>query len=155
MDGVHRSLQCGELAHLTGVSPDTIRNYERLGVLPEPPRTAGGYRMYGRDAISRVRLVRRALQLGFTLSELSEILKARDAGDIPCQRVLALTEKKLHSLVVQIKELQRTHRCMKQLVREWRAKVRGTQPGKPAMLLHSLVEKPSRNSVANFKRRKL
>ena len=80
-----------------GVSSDTIRHYERFGSLRKAPRTSGGYRMYGREAVDRVRLVQRALQLGFTLSELSEILKVRDGDGAPWQRVLGSTQEKLRS----------------------------------------------------------
>jgi len=150
-----KSLHCGELARLSGVSADTIRHYERIGILPESPRTSGGYRIYARDAVDRVRLVRRALQLGFTLSELSEILQVRDGGGVPCHRVLTLAEEKLHSLEQQIGELQRTHQYMKQLVRQWRVQVAKARPGKRAMLLHSLSgdELPAVGQRSNFRRR--
>ena len=113
-------------------------------------------RMYRHDASDRVRLVQRALQLGFTLSELSEILKVRDGGGVPCHRVLSLTEEKLRSLERQIEELQRTERYMKQLVRQWRVKLAKTKPGAKALLLHSLAGKTptSRSSKDNIKRRR-
>ena len=142
MSGPDGSLRCGDLAHRTGVSPDTIRYYERIGILPESPRTSGGYRMYGKKAVDRVRLVRRALQLGFSLSELSEILRVRDAGGVPCQRVLTLTEQKLHSLEQQINELRRTQRYLKQIVRQWRMRLGRTRPGHKALLLESLEDRP-------------
>jgi DNA-binding transcriptional MerR regulator len=135
------SLRCGELAHLTGVSPDTIRHYERIGILPESPRTSGGYRMYGKEAVDRVRLVRRALLLGFTLAELSEILKVRDGGGVPCQLVLTSAEEKLYSLEQEINELRSTQRYMKQLVRQWHVRLGRTEPGHKAMLLESLADR--------------
>ena len=112
--------------------------------------------MYRHDAADRVRLVQRALQLGFTLSELSEILKVRDGGGVPCHRVLSLTEEKLHSLKAQIKELRRTERYVKELVREWRLKLGRIKPGAKALLLHSLAGKTptSRSSKDNIKRRR-
>jgi DNA-binding transcriptional MerR regulator len=128
---------------LTGVSSDTIRHYERKGILPKSPRTESGYRLYGRDAVDRVRLVQRALQLGFTLTELSEILQVRDRGGVPCHRVLNMAEEKLCSLEQQIRELRRTQRHMRQLVRQWRVKLAHTTPGSRAMLLHSLADKPA------------
>ena len=150
-----KSLRCGELAHRTGVSADTIRHYERIGILPKPPRTSRGYRMYSCDAVDRVQLVRRALQLGFTLAELSEILQVRDGGGVPCHRVLTLAEEKLRFLEQQITELRRTQRYMKQLVRQWRGKVAQATPGSRAMLLHSLTAKQQIPALAasNFKRR--
>jgi DNA-binding transcriptional MerR regulator len=150
------SFRSGELARLTGVSSDTIRHYERMGILPKSPRTASGYRVYGRDAADRVRLVQRALRLGFTLAELSEILQVRDRGGVPCHRVLNMTEEKLRSLEQQIQELRRTQRYMRQLVRQWRVKLAHTTPGSKAMLLHSLPDKPALRAkpVENFRRRK-
>jgi len=156
MSAAGTSLRSGELARLTGVSSDTIRYYERRGILSESPRTVSGYRMYGQDAIERVRLVQRALQLGFTLAELSEILQVRDRGGVPCHRVLKMTEEKLCSLEQQIQELRCTQRYMRQLVRQWRVKLAHTKPGNKAMLLHSLADKPvpRDKSVDKFRRRK-
>jgi DNA-binding transcriptional MerR regulator len=151
-----RSLGSGELARLTGVSPDTIRHYERLGILPKSPRTNGGYRMYSPAAVERVGLAQRALQLGFSLTELSEILRTHDNGGIPCHRVLNLTEEKLHTLGQQIEELRRTQSYMRRLVRDWRKRLKQTPAGSKAMLLHSLADKPklvTKFSARNFKRR--
>ena len=146
------SLRSGELARLTGVSADTLRHYERLGILPTSQRTNGGYRMFPASAVDRVQLARRALQLGFSLKELSEILRTRDNGGAPCHHVLALAEEKLQSLGQQIQDLQRTQDYMRQLVRDWRKKLKRTPPGNKAMLLHSLVAKPKTKSN-NLKRR--
>jgi hypothetical protein len=79
----------------------------------------------------------------FTLTELSEILRTRDNGNAPCHRVLNLTEEKLRLLGQPIQELQRTQGCMRQLVRDWRRKLSRTPPGDKAMLLLSLVDKPT------------
>lgn len=156
MSATPHALRSGQLASLAGVSPDTVRYYERIGVLPQSPRTASGYRMYPRDAVNRVLLVRRALQLGFTLKELTGILRVRDGGGAPCHRVLSLTEAKLRSLEHQIQELRRTQRYMRQLVRQWRLQLSHTPPGTKAMLLHSLADKPMphpKSGSDNFKRR--
>jgi MerR family mercuric resistance operon transcriptional regulator len=149
-------LRSGDLARLSGVSADTIRHYEHLGLLPEAPRTSSAYRMYGQDAAGRVQLVQRALQLGFTLTELAEILRTRDAGGVPCHRVLRMTEEKLLSLGKQIQELRRTERYMRKLVREWQVKLGHTKPESKAMLLHSLPAKTALLTKPgnNFKRRK-
>ena len=156
MDGSGKALHSGELARLAGVSPDTVRHYERLGILPEAPRTQSGYRLYGASAVERVRLVQHALQLGFSLRELSEILKERDEGGAPCRRVLQITEEKLRVLSNQIAELKKTELYMQELVSEWRLKLAKTQPGSKALLLHSLTEGPvqGKDSRKIFKRRK-
>lgn len=156
MDGTHKPLRPGELAQLTGVSSDTIRHYERIGILPAAPRTSSGYRMYPPDAIERVRLVQRALQLGFTLSELSDILRVRDTGQVPCHRVLNLTKEKLQALDQRILELRRAQRYMRELVHQWQEQLSHTAPGQRAMLLASLADKPTMRakSSENLKRRK-
>jgi DNA-binding transcriptional MerR regulator len=85
----------GELARLAGVSSDTLRHYERKGVLPLARRLNNGYRKYPADSIHRVRLIRRALAVGFTLDDLAQFLRARDRGLAPCREVRALATKKL------------------------------------------------------------
>jgi len=147
-------LRSGELARLTGVSADTLRHYERLGILPTSQRTNGGYRMFPASAVERVQLAQRALQLGFSLHELSEILRNRDSGGVPCHRVLNLTEEKLHLIGQRIQELQRTQSYMRTLLHDWRKKLKHTPPGTKALLLHSLVDKPKSKSGENNLRRR-
>jgi DNA-binding transcriptional MerR regulator len=148
------SLRSGELARLTGVSADTLRHYERLGILPTALRTNSGYRMFPASSVERIQLAQRALQLGFSLNELSEILLNRDSGSVPCHRVLKLIEEKLHLVGQQIQELQRTQDYMRRLVRDWRKKLKHTSPGREARLLDSLVDKPrSKPGKTNLKRR--
>ncbi len=128
-------LRSGELARLTGVSADTLRHYERLGILPTSRRTNGGYRIFNASAVETVQLTQRALQLGFSLKELSEILRTRERGGVPCQRVLGLTEEKLRMVGEQIQELQRTEellaRTRSRLAAEADADAAG-QPGRAA-----------------------
>jgi DNA-binding transcriptional MerR regulator len=148
------NLRTGELAHLTGVSADTLRHYERIGILPPSQRTSGGYRIFASSSVERVHLVQRALQLGFSLKELSEILRVRDDGGVPCHRVLKLTEEKLSSLGQQIQELRRTQDYMRKLLREWQGKLKHTPQGSRALLLQSLGERPRRKSgIGNLRKR--
>ena len=67
----------GELAEAAGVAVDTVRFYERRGLLPPPPRTASGYRQYDDDALDRLRFILRAKDLGFTLAEIDGLMPAR------------------------------------------------------------------------------
>ncbi len=131
-------MRIGEIAQEAGVSPDTIRHYERVGVLPHPPRTLAGYRRFSREAIERVRLVRRALAIGFSLAELARILKVRDAGGVPCKGVHTLAKKKLKSLKEQIADLIRLRRQMEGVLRNWDRKLARAPKGKRAGLLESL-----------------
>jgi DNA-binding transcriptional MerR regulator len=147
-------LRSGELARLTGVSADTLRHYERLGILPTSQRTKGGYRIFNASAVETVQLTQRALQLGFSLKELSEILRTRERGGVPCKRVLGLTEEKLRIVREQIQELQRTENYLRQLVRDWRERLMQTPPGSQAGLLHSLVDRPKAKATKNNLKRR-
>src|SRR5258708_13520903 len=90
-------MRSGQLAHLTGVSTDTLRHYERLGLLPLPQRTAGNYREYPPTSQLRVELIQRALMIGFSLSELKNILSVRDTRGAPRRHVRALMHSKIRT----------------------------------------------------------
>ena len=77
-------MKIGEVARAAGVSIDTVRFYERRGVLPVPPRTPSGYRTYTPATVQRITLARRLQQLGFTLDEVIDALHATDRGDATC-----------------------------------------------------------------------
>ena len=130
----------GELAKATGVSADTIRNYEKIGVLPKAVRTASGYRVYPASAVERVLVIQRALRIGFTLAELSEVLKARDAGGAPCQWVFELAEQKLVGIRTDIAALQHTEQSLKSVLTDWKSRVQRAGKGQKAHLLHSLTD---------------
>jgi len=155
MSDQFRSLRSSELARAAGVSTDTLRHYERLGVLARAPRIQSGYRMYPADSLDRVNMIRHALQLGFTLAELAEILRTRDRGGVPCKRVLGMLEGKLQSLENQIKELEQLRKYMEQIVIDWRSKFDQTKTGTRAHLLHTLVASSSPGAMsAIFQRRR-
>jgi DNA-binding transcriptional MerR regulator len=129
----------GELAKATGVSADTIRHYEKIGVLPKAVRSTSGYRIYPESAVERVHVVQRALRIGFTLSELAEVLKARDAGGAPCQRVFELAQQKLAGIGADIAALKKTEHYLKKVLTDWEGRVRRAK-GQKAHLLHSLTD---------------
>jgi len=147
-------LLAGTLAKATGVSPDTIRYYERLGVLPKALRTESGYRVYPQSAVERVLVVRRALRIGFTLAELAEVLKARDAGGVPCRRVYELAQDKLVGIAADIEALKRRERYLKKVLSGWERRIERAKPGQKSHLLYSLTEalKNSGDTVNNFRR---
>jgi DNA-binding transcriptional MerR regulator len=134
------TLHSGELARATGVSADTIRHYERIGVLPKAVRGTSGYRIYPESAVERVRVVQRALRIGFTLAELAEVLKARDAGGAPCQRVFELAQEKLVGIRTDIAALKQTERYLERVLEDWKRRVRRAGKGQKAHLLHSLTD---------------
>jgi MerR family transcriptional regulator, copper efflux regulator len=121
------------------VSPDTIRHYEKIGLLPKASRTESGYRVYPENAVERVLVVQRALRIGFGLSELAEVLRARDAGGAPCQRVYKLAQEKLKGITANIEMLRKTKRHLKQVLEDWEHRMQQTVPGQKSNLLHSLT----------------
>ncbi len=131
-------MRSGQLAHRTGVSTDTLRHYERFGLLPKPPRTTGNYRSYPPESERRVELIRRALSIGFSLSELKTVLAERDRGQAPCLRVRVLLRSKIAEVSSQITDLLRRRRELNQLAKDWDNRLRAARKGERAHLLESV-----------------
>jgi len=134
------ALRSGDLARATGVSPDTIRHYEKIGVLPKAMRSTSGYRMYPDSAVERVMVVQRALRIGFTLAELAEVLSARDTGGAPCQRVYELAQEKLKGIAADMVALRETERYLKRVLTEWEQRMKRAGKGRRSHLLLSLTD---------------
>lgn len=132
-------MNIGEVARRCGVSPDTIRHYEKCGLLPGVRRGPNGYRLYDDASVRRVEVIRGALALGFTLRELAQLLAARDSGRPPCGRVRALAEEKLTALDVRIESMTRFRAQLRDVVDQWDQRLARTTGGAPAHLLESLV----------------
>jgi len=107
-------LSIGRLAKSSGVGVETIRFYEREGLLETPARTASGYRQYTPDAIARLGFIRRAKQLGFSLGEIRELLSLASADGDRAQ-IKALTEHKLAEIEQRIEELRRMRAALAEL----------------------------------------
>jgi len=133
-----KTLYSGALAKAAAVGPDTIRHYESIGVLPRASRTDSGYRVYPASALERVLVVQRALRIGFTLAELAEVLKARDAGGAPCRRVYQLAQEKLKGIEEDLEALKRTKRYVKKVLADWEQRTQSAGPGQKSHLLYSL-----------------
>ena len=131
-------MRSGQLARRTGVSTDTLRHYERLGLLPLPQRTAGNYREYPPACLQRVELIQRALIIGFSLAELKTILAERDKGGAPCSHVRDLLRSKIHDLDQQIRNLVSLRTEMIRLSKDWDTRLRRAKPGQVARLLESV-----------------
>ncbi len=136
------SLRPGELARIAGVSTDTLRHYERKGLL-SAKRSPNGYREYPSDAPARLNLVRHALSVGFSLDELASFLNVRDRGGSPCHQVRALASRKLEDLEVRIKGLQQLRNDLRTMLADWDARLASTKNGGRALLLESLAEAPA------------
>lgn len=111
-------MKIGELAERAGVSVQTIRYYEGRGLLPEPSRTSSGYRQYGENDVRRLRFIRRAQDLGFTLGEIGELLALRvDPATTP-RDVRQRAREKIEDTDAKIRELQRIRSALEHLVHE-------------------------------------
>ena len=97
----------GDLASRAGVSRETVRYYEQRGLIPEPARTTGDYRIYDEGYVERIRFIKRAQQLGFSLNEIGELLAFRLNSDHDCGDVRAKATAKLEDVRERIRDLQR------------------------------------------------
>jgi len=99
-------MRIGHLAGKAGVAVDTVRYYERQGLLPQPLRRPSGYRDYGDDDLQQLRFVRRCKALGFTLEETRELLRLNADPKADRAEVRALTERRLADVDAKLRELQ-------------------------------------------------
>ncbi len=110
------SLTIGEVAKQTGIGVETVRFYEKSGLIDEPPRTEAGYRQYPEDTASRVRFIRHAKELGFTLKEIKELLNLRLDPTTTCEDVRQVAEEKLRNVRAQIQSLQAIEIALGELI---------------------------------------
>ena len=114
------TMTIGKLAKRAGVGVETIRFYERKGLIPEPPRRSSGYREYDDDTVTRVRFIRHAKELGFTLKEINGLLSLQLDPEKPCQDVNRRIETKLSDIDEKIQMLNRMKDALQRLSAESR-----------------------------------
>ena len=131
-------LRIGQVAKAAGVSRDTIRHYEKVGVIPNARRSQGGYRMYPSDVVARVVLVRNGLAFGFSLRQLAGFLKARQHGTPPCGHVRATAASILIHVEQRIVELEQARASIRETLTNWDARIAAAGDGAPARLLEAL-----------------
>lgn len=129
-----KSLTIGKLAAAAGVGRETIRYYERQGLLDEPPRSQAGYRHYPPDAVGRLRFIRRAQELGFSLAEITELLDLRIDEVSACSAVEARARAKLVTVEEKIDDLRRIGDALGRLVEKCEAR----QPTSDCPILEEL-----------------
>lgn len=108
-------LKTGELAKRAGVNVETLRFYEREGLMPEPPRRASGYREYPAESVRRIRFIKRAQELGFSLREVRELLALRVERGTTCADVRQKAQEKVADVRRKIADLQAIERALKKL----------------------------------------
>jgi DNA-binding transcriptional MerR regulator len=145
-------LTIGDVAARTGESRDTIRYYERVGLVPRPIRTPAGYRQYRVGIVNRLALIRNAQRFGFSLKEISAFLGVRDGGGKPCHDVRAAAGRMLDAVDRQIAELTATRRQMKATLKTWDATLAATPANRPAFLLDALSASPAKRRTLPARR---
>lgn len=110
------TLRTGEVAARAGVNIQTIRYYERRGILKEPERRTSGYREYPPDSVQLIRFIKRAQDLGFTLTEIEDLLRLRSDQDSACSEVRAAAEAKIRDIEQKVRHLRAMKRALGVLV---------------------------------------
>ena len=137
-------MKTSELATGAAVNPQTLRYYERRGLLPAPVRSPGGYRVYPTEAVRRVRFIKRAQDLGFTLAEVASLLDLVEGGPDSCDQVRVLAEEKIADLQRRIADLQALRVGLARLV----ATCERPRAQRECPIMHELIEAVGSDSVA-------
>ncbi len=146
-----RPLRAGELARRTGVTKDTLRFYERAGLLPRPERLPNNYRVYPAGTVERLLWIRRVLAAGFTVEELARILAERERGGVPCRKVRDLGAAKLAEMEERLRELESARDTLRSLLKEWDRRLAEVGPGERAGLLEAIQETPRQRTTRKKK----
>ncbi len=136
-----KALTIGKVAKQAGLGVETIRFYERTGLLEEPPRNDSGYRQYQPDTVIKLRFIKKAKRLGFSLQEIGELFALQQKEDASCGDVRVQAEKKIKNIEEKIKDLSR----MKEALAELTCQCTGDGPVSECPILTSL-EPTGKNS---------
>ncbi len=112
-------LKIGEVSKRSGIGIETLRFYEKQGLLRHATRTQGNYRLYSADALERLEFIKRAQMLGFTLAEIAQIIREKEAGKSPCVHVREIVRRKLAELDERLKEMRRYRNELAAALAEW------------------------------------
>lgn len=118
---IENTFKIGEAARRAGVNKETIRYYERRDLIPEPDRRRSGYRIFTQRHVDQIKFIKRAQDLGFTLSEIKELLALRLDGNTPCEPVRIKAQEKLDDVKQKIRDLNRMQNVLSELIEECKA----------------------------------
>jgi DNA-binding transcriptional MerR regulator len=141
-------LQIGELSHQTGVPARTIRYYERIGLLAPASRGENRYRLYAAKDAERLRFIRGARALDFSLQEIAQILAARDRNEPPCRHVMSLIQSHIDAIEARIRELEQVKRDLTSLSTTGRGLPEDIQMRSCVCHLIQISGSPARNDTA-------
>lgn len=131
-----KSLTIGHLAKVSHVGVETIRYYERRGVLPKPPRRESGYRQFPLEAVQRIRFIKRAQNLGFTLKEISMLLALSDGQKAKCEDVRQFALEKVREIETKIDHFTR----LREILLDLSGKCQGDGPLTECPIIESLTQ---------------
>lgn len=149
--GAPASFKIGEVARRAGVGVETLRFYERSGLLSRPARTEGGYRLYDAEALKTLEFIKRAQALGFTLEEIKRIIDESRAGQRPCAEVRETVRRRLAELDEQMAQIRRYRNALATTLRQWDEK--GFADGDFCGLIESADLSALKPERSNLKRR--
>lgn len=112
-------LKIGEVSRRTGIGIETLRFYERSGLLSQPARTEGGYRLYDSEALDTLEFIKRAQALGFTLEEIKRIIVESRAGQSPCDEVRNIVRQRLAELDERLQQMHRYREALSRTLKQW------------------------------------
>lgn len=134
----HQKLRVSQLARMAGVGPDSIRYYERIGILPKAERSPSGYRMWNEHDVRYLEWIASAKRAGFTLHELTKIFRMYRAGSPPCHAVRDLLQQKLIELDQQIKALSNFRSELQPVLARWNSRLSRAAPDEFVSLFDDL-----------------
>ncbi|MFB6346768.1 MAG: MerR family transcriptional regulator [bacterium] len=115
------SMTTGQVADRAGVNKQTLRYYEDIGLIEDPPRDSSNYRQYPEDTVRRIKFVKRAQELGFTLDEIETLLEMTEGGSEIDDEILRFTEQKLEEIREKLKEYRKLEHVLSRLVENCRS----------------------------------
>lgn len=115
MHSIPKQLSRGTLAKRSGVNSETVRYYEKISLLPEPVRSAGGHRVYREDDLQRLCFIRRCREMGFSLEEIRGLLSLVDRQQVSCKRVKSIADEHLRDIRTKISDLKKMEKTLRTL----------------------------------------
>ncbi len=144
-------LKIGEVARRTGIGVETLRFYERSGLLSQPARTEGGYRLYDAEALDTLEFIKRAQTLGFTLEEIKRIIAESRSGQSPCDEVREIVRQRLAELDERLEQMQRYREALAHTLNQWDK--RGKADGHFCGLIEEAELNTEKPAAAQLRRR--
>jgi MerR family transcriptional regulator, copper efflux regulator len=148
-----QKLTVSQLARIVGVGPDSIRHYERIGLVPRAERSPSGYRFWSAGEVEYLKWVAPAKRAGFTLHELSKIFRMYRAGSAPCRTVRDLLQQKLADLDRELDEMSNLRTQLRRVFVRWKGRLRRASSGDFVPLFDDLHDVPVRQSTAALLRK--